>query len=547
MDVDELLAGATLPDVEIDTEAALARTAGRWRARRQRRLAALAVAVVVVVASGAIAIAATSGRDAPVDVHTGTQPAPTTSTVGSGSWRRIAPSPLSPRTEGVAAWTGREVVVVGGSSTASAPLADGAAYDPAQDAWRRIADAPAPFISGSASWTGRELLVAADVEATGGTRTGLYSYDPATDHWKVLDPPLVGPLGPLPAHLSRPVWTGKQWVFVDETPASAGSVEAYDPSTAKWAGVARPIDGSVRDWAVVWAHDEMVVIATADGQGETVDHAGYLGATVDIATGRWHRLPAPRLDDAGSSWVGVGHRVVNPLVGMWDLDTRMWEPLSSSSPLSTQPPHTGFVGAVDGWAADDTVLVDPTSDELHFVEPGPKGRPSAGAWTGHEIVSLAGAYTPPPRPKAAHVLPEPPTTTPDTRPHRCAAAPGSLFDTVHEPRGPQYEEYTPWTDSEGCFIRIDDIADRPDPQCPSVRTLTISARIAHGLDYPNKSITYVRAHIDPDAMPPSTKFILDFHHGEEELWFGFGDPDSLYVRYPDHVELWPAQQPPVCE
>ncbi len=55
----------------------------------------------------------------------------------SNSWRMIAPSPLSPRRNHAAAWTGDEMVVFGGDGRR-----DGAAYDPESDTWRRLEDAP---------------------------------------------------------------------------------------------------------------------------------------------------------------------------------------------------------------------------------------------------------------------------------------------------------------------------------------------------------------------------------------------------------------------
>ena len=89
MDVDELLEGADLPDVEVDTDAALGRTTKRWRARRQRRLAALGIVAILVVAGVAVAVTAARDDD-PVQVRTDT-------TVPRGRWRSMAPSPLSAR------------------------------------------------------------------------------------------------------------------------------------------------------------------------------------------------------------------------------------------------------------------------------------------------------------------------------------------------------------------------------------------------------------------------------------------------------------------
>lgn len=72
----------------------------------------------------------------------------------AAAWGELPAPPLSPRETPTGFWTGEEVVLVGGSDappcppTAActvprvAPLADGAAYDPATGAWRAIADAP---------------------------------------------------------------------------------------------------------------------------------------------------------------------------------------------------------------------------------------------------------------------------------------------------------------------------------------------------------------------------------------------------------------------
>lgn len=60
----------------------------------------------------------------------------------AGSWRLVAPSPLSPRADHSVVWTGREMIVWGGDAGGSY-FADGAAYDPRRDTWRKIAPAAA--------------------------------------------------------------------------------------------------------------------------------------------------------------------------------------------------------------------------------------------------------------------------------------------------------------------------------------------------------------------------------------------------------------------
>jgi hypothetical protein len=89
---------------------------GRWA----RLGGAAAAAVVLLAASGCGA---------------GEQP-PRTGT--AQSWRQLAASPLAARVGHSAVWTGGELLIWGGGPIGARPLADGAAYDPAADRWRRL-------------------------------------------------------------------------------------------------------------------------------------------------------------------------------------------------------------------------------------------------------------------------------------------------------------------------------------------------------------------------------------------------------------------------
>ena len=72
-------------------------------------------------------------------------------------WRRLPAAPIG--APGLAVWTGRELIGWGGGCCGDA-TADGAAYDPAGNTWRRLAPSP---LAGSQSplgaWTGRELIL----------------------------------------------------------------------------------------------------------------------------------------------------------------------------------------------------------------------------------------------------------------------------------------------------------------------------------------------------------------------------------------------------
>jgi hypothetical protein len=130
------------------------------------------------------------------------------------SWRRIAPQPAD-RNGATAVWDGHEMLLIGGTG---APVAGGQpglarvgfAYDPATDRWRRLAPMAAGRRGAAMAWTGRRLLV------WGGSRTvaGLpvtpsrgLAYDPQADRWSQLPgAPLLGRLDPVA------VWTGRSLI-----------------------------------------------------------------------------------------------------------------------------------------------------------------------------------------------------------------------------------------------------------------------------------------------------------------------------------------------
>lgn len=99
----------------------------------------------------------------------------------TGEWRTLpaAPTQLDRPTT---AWTGRELVVVGGLGT---PFTGAAAiaYEPQRDEWRALAPVPDGLHAEalSASWNGQRVVVVNyDMRAV--------SYDPAEDAWEELPP-----------------------------------------------------------------------------------------------------------------------------------------------------------------------------------------------------------------------------------------------------------------------------------------------------------------------------------------------------------------------
>jgi hypothetical protein len=98
-------------------------------------------------------------------------------------------------------------------------------------------------------------------------------------------------------------------------------------------------------------------------------------------------------------------------------------------------------------------------------------------------------------------------------PHECEAEEGSVIGVAHEPDWRPYADYLPWTDRDGCLLRIDVVAERPGPEhCGWGRARVIITGQPLGTPYttPADTTEFVR---DPDGVfgrpDLSTGFDLD--------------------------------------
>ena len=199
----------------------------------------------------------------------------------SETWRIIAASPLIPLVVHMAAWTGEEMLVVGGRGDV-----DGAAYNPASDTWRVIADSP---VSGRSAgsydmtigsvWTGQELVVW-DI-----SNNKLVAYSPELDAWREL------PSIDMPGDTAALRWTGDHLYAFTGARASRLNQEggweplpvkdngAEDPRLTAWAGdrfLAWTNDGaegttiSYSPAEGHWTEAEPIPIPPCEGQGEPI-------------------------------------------------------------------------------------------------------------------------------------------------------------------------------------------------------------------------------------------------------------------------------------
>jgi N-acetylneuraminic acid mutarotase len=199
----------------------------------------------------------------------------------ANTWRKLQRSPLAGSQHPVGAWTGKELVIlVGGFNPDGKPwparLARAAAYDPATGRWRRIARLPAQASAAQALlgnaravWDGREVLLVGSV----GRRTGGYAYNPGTNRWRRL--PRADTSGRTGAAM---VWTGRRLIVwggrgpSGEIPAHG---LAYDPQTNRWSPLPpAPIFGRPGP-AAVWSGRELIVWGGGDAHPRFADGAAF--------------------------------------------------------------------------------------------------------------------------------------------------------------------------------------------------------------------------------------------------------------------------------
>jgi hypothetical protein len=277
------------------------------RGRRQRlRRAGAGALVVVAVAAAAVAV--------PRSTLSGTTGRPSGPGSAPAGWAPLPGAPVAARSDYAAVWTGQQMIVWGGYSWGgSFPVTphlygDGAAYDPTTRTWTAIAASPlAPRVGSVAVWTGKEMLVFGGTgpDTSPGAYSGGAAYNPSANTWRKLAP-TPRSLGTLTDSGSYAVWTGKVmlvWGFFGDGDGDGSLAAAtYNPATNRWAtGAIAPAPAPLFGDAF-WTGTEMLVWGTPAGHPE--------GLSYDPATRSWASLPAAPLGDVSRSdmlaaWTGT--------------------------------------------------------------------------------------------------------------------------------------------------------------------------------------------------------------------------------------------------
>jgi N-acetylneuraminic acid mutarotase len=342
-------------------------------------------------------------------------------------WRKLPPSPLRGRHGASVVWTGREMVVWGGAwrtGNASIWLDSGAAYDPAGDRWRLIATSPlGPREEALAVWTGKEVLVWGGQPGTE-ARYGYDDfvdgalYDPAKNTWR---PMAKFPLGPRWG--TRAVWTGKVLVVwggaraddPEDAPRLADGA-TYDPAKNEWSNLpASPLSPRLAPLGAAWNGSVLLSWGYGQQNAPQVDSAVF-----DPALSKWRAAaPAPAgeldrcSDDPGCVGIQAAHRVLFSSEGLaWDPSADRWTKIAPSPFVAAQldgeaRAWTGSRlmvfggGSYDGGDGPepppaqvraDGAAYDPATDRWETLPPTPlSGRARAsGVWTGREFIVWGG-------------------------------------------------------------------------------------------------------------------------------------------------------------
>lgn len=289
----------------------------------------------------------------------------------AGTWRKLPAAPISPRFDAQAFWTGSEMVVFGGVSADHGPLADGAAWNPGPNAWRPIAVPPTGIRDAAVvAWVGDRLVVwgGASVPPADAPDDAELVFHNDGAAWVATDDTWVAvPAAPIPARSSaESVWAGSRLIISGGHSLGEGDEyrdgAAFDPVSGLWTPIAaRPAAGSCGGGTPcrgAWTGS----VALFPGAG----------LAYDPAEDRWSTVaPFPAADgrvttDYATVWTGR-HLVV-------------W-----GSPA--EPSEAGTTaGAEDGFS------YDPAGNGWQKIAAGPLGRRNyhTAVWTGQEMLIWGG-------------------------------------------------------------------------------------------------------------------------------------------------------------
>lgn len=388
---------------------------GRTTTGRRRQRSALGSFLAVVVMAGAC------GDGEPTLL-----PTPSPAPAVQQAWSRVAPGPLATRRQAAAVWTGREVLVFGGSAdrcprrtcrTAEARQArDAAAYNPGTDRWRVIAPLPVAMPGVRAAVSGRLVFALS---------SSFLAYDVDRNRWRKLPPP------PFPRSVRLTATADGRVVAtaIDHKSAQQRDYE-YDVAASRWFPLPDdPIGVAYNRWTLPAPDGGLVLLAVQEPADPGLVPPVYGAARLDRDARQWTLLPNSAIPVGIQVWWPVGGLVVSALGGrlrgtnfaagtagyryggFLDAAAGRWRPLPE--PV---PPYPGGSRGALAWAhaagartvvADRYALDLPAGRWLRIDPPPPDAayrEEAAVTWAGDRLFVWGGESRrpgAPPRPRAS--------------------------------------------------------------------------------------------------------------------------------------------------
>lgn len=294
------------------------------------------------------------------------------------------------------AWTGREVAIWGGlsNSETGVPVASGALYNPADESWREMAASPlAPRSDAIVAWSGKEVLVVGGLDQELEPLTNGAAYDPESDTWREL--PEIDIEGWIGARSQvNHVWADKRLVMWDR---ESGVVISLEPEASDWVELpSLEIPGSFEFGALHWTGTH--IIAIANGWAALEPSSGDPWTTLDtVSFGDPFPTNSVVVGDQLLLWSRAGR---NDSTVALDTSTLAWDVIDTvpSASCEGHPPPVAMgtqVLAFDLCATETggAILYDSTTKSWERLELPDEYRVDLtdAVWTGDEVVNISPA------------------------------------------------------------------------------------------------------------------------------------------------------------
>ncbi len=205
-------------------------------------------------------------------------------------WAALAELPLGISQPAAAPYENRILVIGGRSGQAVSPAV--LSYEPAGDAWNRLADKPTPVSAAQAGVLGEKIYVPGGAGADGQPVDALEIYDPRSDAWE------QAPRLPLPlSDYALAVFEGRLFLFGGwDGSGYVARVLVYDPVEERWSERA-PLPREIGAAAAVVSGSKIYLIGGTDGRTVFDEVWAYYPNREDDGEKAWEErkaLPEPR-------------------------------------------------------------------------------------------------------------------------------------------------------------------------------------------------------------------------------------------------------------